>query len=253
MLRLLLTLLLLSTPAFAQETVVAGLSQNRVSITATFEGTGILIFGAVKREAPPPDTGPLHVIVEVAGPPNPVTVRRKERRFGIWVNKDVVEVDEAPSFYAIASTAPLNEILSETEDLRYKISVVRLIRSVGAPYSVSDPNRFAEAVIRIRQDNGLYSEASGNVELTDETLFKTEIDLPSNLVEGDYSARIFLTRDQKVVDAFETTIAVQKVGLERWIYNLAHQRPLIYGILSLTIAIFAGWTASAIFRMLRLN
>jgi hypothetical protein len=57
----------------------------------------------------------------------------------------------------------------------------------------------------------------------------------------------------QVVDVYETTIAVRKVGLERWIYNLAHQKPLIYGILSLTIAILAGWLASAVFRLLRLN
>jgi hypothetical protein len=41
--------------------------------------------------------------------------------------------------------------------------------------------------------------------------------------------------------------------LERWIYNLAHAYPLIYGILSLTIAIIAGWLASAVFRYIRLS
>lgn len=253
MFRILLALILLSLPAQGEEKIVADLSQDNISITATFDGTGILIFGAVKREAPPPDTGPLHVVVEVSGPSLPVTVRRKERRFGIWVNKDSVDVDEAPSFYAIASTAPMAEVLSDIEDLRYKVSVKRLIRSVGAPSDISDPDSFPAAVIRIRQNEGLYSRSSGHVELLDETLFRTQIALPSNLVEGDYKTRIFLTRDQKVVDVFQTTIAVRKVGLERWIFNLAHERPLIYGLLSLTIAILAGWLASAVFRMLRLN
>ena len=44
---------------------------------------------------------------------------------------------------------------------------------------------------------------------------------------------------------------MRKVGLERWIYNLAHERQLIYGILSLVIAIAAGWMASAVFRYMR--
>ncbi|MEM7491144.1 MAG: TIGR02186 family protein, partial [Pseudomonadota bacterium] len=38
---------------------------------------------------------------------------------------------------------------------------------------------------------------------------------------------------------------------ERFIYNLAHDRPLIYGLLSLAIAIAAGWGASAVFRLVR--
>lgn len=258
LLRVLLALILLAMPALAEdapveEKVVAGLSQDNVSITATFDGTGILVFGAVKREAPAPTHAPLHVVIEVAGPPHAVTVRRKEKVLGIWINRDTVEVDSAPSFYAVAATGPLPEIVSETENLRHKISVDRLIRMVGAPDDIRDVDNFVNAVIRIRRDNGLYTDTGTSVQLKDETLFKTEFDLPSNLVEGDYTARIFLIRGSKVVDRFETTIAVRKVGLERWIYNLAHQRPLIYGLLSLAIAIAAGWLASAVFRILRLN
>ncbi len=254
MFRILLTLLILAAPAMAQEKVVAGLSQNRVAITANFDGTGILIFGAVKRESPPPEGGPLQVVIAVAGPSKAVTVRRKERILGIWVNHDAIEVDAAPSFYAVASTAPLDTVLSQTEDLRYKVSINNMIRNVGEAGKASEKAEvFTDAVIRIRHNNGLYSQSGGIVELADETLFNTQIALPSNLVEGDYLARIFLTRDQKVVDEYETTITVRKVGLERWIYNLAHERPLIYGILSLTIAILAGWLASAVFRILRLN
>ena len=63
--------------------------------------------------------------------------------------------------------------------------------------------------------------------------------------------RIFLTRGGQIVDLHEKVLYVQKVGLERWIYNLAHERPLIYGILSLAIAIAAGWLASAVFRYIR--
>ena len=53
------------------------------------------------------------------------------------------------------------------------------------------------------------------------------------------------------MDNFETKIEVSKVGLERFLYNLAHDRPLIYGLLSLAIAIAAGWMASAVFRYMR--
>ena len=83
MFRLFAVLLLLAFPAGAQEKVVAGLSQKWVSIDANFDGTGILIFGAVKREAPPPDAGPLEVVIAVAGPSHPVTVRKKARKLGI--------------------------------------------------------------------------------------------------------------------------------------------------------------------------
>ncbi|NJK42722.1 MAG: hypothetical protein HC937_03435 [Aquincola sp.] len=131
MIRALLALLCLAAPALAQETIVSGLSQNRVSITADFDGSEILIYGAVKRDTPPPEGGPLEVIVTVEGPSTPVTVRRKARVAGIWVNTDAVVVDSAPSFYAVATTGPLRHILSDTENLRHGITIERVIRAVG--------------------------------------------------------------------------------------------------------------------------
>lgn len=250
MFRLAILLLLFALPLSAEE-VVAGLSQDRVSITANFDGGEILIFGAVKREEPILNEHPLEVIIAVAGPSEPVTVRRKARRYGIWVNTDSVLVDAAPSFYAVATTGPLADVLEDVEDLRYRISIPRAIQTVGAAFSTANPGEFSTAIMRIRTGNGLYQTLVGQVDLREDTLFSTSIALPSNLVEGDYATRIYLTRNGQVLDAFETTIDVSKVGLERWLYNLAHDRPLIYGLLSLFIAITAGWGASAVFRLAR--
>jgi len=235
-------------PAQAEE-VVAGLSQDAISITANFEGSEILIFGAVRREAPPPGSDPMQVIVTVEGPSRPVTVRRKDRRFGIWVNTDAAEVDAAPTFYAVSSTVPLDAALSATEDLRHRVSVGQAIRAVDL--GMSDSSNFTEALVRIRLGDELYQLNEGAVTFREETLFNTSVQLPANLVEGDYLTRIFLTRGGDVVDVYEQAIPVRKVGLERWIYSLAHEQPLLYGILSLAIAIAAGWLASAVFRYIR--
>ncbi len=248
MLRFFALLLILALPAKAEE-IVLGLSRDEVAITATFEGSDILVFGAVKREAPIADDSELGVIVTVAGPDRPVTVRRKDRRLGIWVNTDAVEVDAAPSFYAVASSGPMDDVLRDAEDLRYRITTPRVIRNVGA--RIEGSINFTEALMRIREDQDLYQVLESGVDLEQETLFRTTIELPANLTEGDYAARIFLTRDGTVVDEYVTTIPVKKVGLERWLYNLAHEQSLLYGLMSLAIAIAAGWGASAAFSLLR--
>ena len=243
--------LLLATPLLAKESVVLGLSQKEVAITTSFDGSEILIFGAVKREVPIPDGAPLQVVITVAGPSEPVMVRRKARRFGIWVNTDAVEIDSAPSFYAVASSGVLQDVLKDTEDLRHRITVPRAIRSVGAPMSIQDAGNFSDALIRIRMEDGLYQVLENNVVVDDQTLFRARVRLPAALTEGDYATRIFLTRDGTVISTFETSIDVRKVGLERWLYTLSRQDPLIYGLMSLAIAIAAGWGASAAFSLLR--
>lgn len=248
MLRILILLFAMAGP-LAAEQVVVGLSQSRISITTNFDGSEILIFGAVKREAAIPSDAPLHVIITVAGPSEQVSVRRKERRFGIWVNTDEVVVDSAPSFYAVATSGAWNEVISDAEDLLHRVSIRRGIYSLSTFFPGNEA--FIEALMRIRERKELYQTNIGAVQLDEQTLFSTSIRLPANLTEGDYSAQFYLTRNGTVIDSYETRIPVQKVGLERFLYRLSRERPLIYGLLSIAIAIFAGWGASAVFRMVR--
>ncbi|MEO9650836.1 MAG: TIGR02186 family protein [Roseobacter sp.] len=238
-----------AVPTAQAEEVVLGLSKDRISITTNFDGSEILIFGAVKRDSPIPEGPPLEVIVTVSGPSLPTTVRRKEKRLGIWVNIDAVEVDHAPSFYAVNSSAKLEDSLKDVEDLRHKISVPHAIRSVGAPSNILDSMSFTEALIRIRENDETYQLSEASVLVDEQTLFRTSVRLPAALTEGDYGIRIFLTRGGDVVSVYETTIDVEKVGLERWLFELSRQQPLMYGLMSLAIAVAAGWGASAAFRM----
>lgn len=246
-----LLLLAFATPALAQETIVSGLSQNRVSITADFDGSEILIYGAVKRDTPPPEGGPLEVIITVEGPATPVTVRRKGRVAGIWVNNAQVQVDSAPSFYAVATTGPLNYILSDTENLRHGITIERVIRAVGITAEAEQSAEFLLALLRVRTNEDRYRVLEGKVELTEDTLFRADIVLPANLTEGEYKVRLFLLRDKRVIAQQERVIGVRKEGLERFIFNLAQEQPLIYGLVSLLMAALAGWGASAAFRLVR--
>ncbi|NYS24992.1 TIGR02186 family protein [Rhodobacteraceae bacterium 2376] len=242
--------LLAALPARAEE-ILAGLSQKQLSLTVNFEGSEILVFGAVRREAPLPEEGELHVIVTIEGPPTPAVIWRKARRLGIWVNVESMRIRAAPSFYAVASTGPLEQILSLDSDLRHRISTRLAIFEAREDATVANPAAFSDALVRIRQNENLYQQLESSVTLERDTLFSTTISLPKNLVEGSYATRVFLVRDGAVIDRFDTEIDVQKAVLERWLYNMAYEQPFLYGLLALGLALFFGWGASAAFRVLR--
>lgn len=244
-------LLAAALPARAAEDVVLDLSQDEVSISTNFDGSELLVYGAVKREDPIPEDSELDVVITVEGPFVPLTVYRKARVLGVWANTEAVEVDLAPSFYAIATSAPFGEVLSNVEDLRHHVSIPRAIRSVGAPVEVENAQIFTDAVIRIREAGGSYQLKEGSVSVREQTLFSARVQMPANLTEGTYRTRIFLTREGRVVGQLEREIAVRKIGLGRWLFNLAQGQPLIYGILAVVIALVAGWTASAVTQLLR--
>jgi len=94
-------------------------------------------------------------------------------------------------------------------------------------------------------------QREGGVTLERDTLFRTSITLPTNLTEGTYVTRIFLTRGGDVLHHVETGIEVRKEGLERWLFLLAYEQPVLYGLLALAIALVSGWGASAAFRYIR--
>lgn len=247
----LLALLAAALPARSEE-VLAGLSQTALALTATFTGSEILVYGAVRRDAPVPEgASPLHVIVTVEGPPQRLSVWRKGRVGGIWMNVEEVRIARAPSFYAVAATAPLDQILSNTEDLRHSISVPRAIRSFGQLAMAADAPAFVESLIRLRREDGLFTEAPDSMRMVQDTLFSGTLELPANLIEGTYRARIFLTRDGAIVDQYETAIEVRMAGLGSWLSALARDLPLAYGLLAVLIAVAAGWSASAAFRALQ--
>ena len=246
--RWLLLLLALALPAQAEE-IVSGVSTSDISITTDFNGTAILVYGAAMREAPPPEDSLLQVIVTVEGPATPLVIRKKERVAGIWLNRGAVQVATAPSFYAVGTTGELQTILSPEEDALHRVSIPSTIRAYAGQ---ADRESYVEALQRIRERTGQYRLAENAVLLLRQSLFRTDITLPANLVEGEYRVRIILTRNGKVVDLQENVIDVRKAGVERWLYNLAMQQPLVYGILSLVIAMVAGWGASELFRRLRL-
>ncbi|WP_347265671.1 TIGR02186 family protein [Paracoccus sp. (in: a-proteobacteria)] len=233
------------------EKIVAGLSREDVDITTRFDGSEIIIYGAVKRQTPIPPGEPLDVVVTVEGPAQAITVRHKERRLGIWVNTGRVGIGAAPSFYAVASTRPLVLVLTPEQDQRYRISVPLAMRAFAGVADVPDVVPYTEAFVRLRQQDGSYRQDDGAVHLAEQTLFRADVRLPANLVEGAYSVRIFLLRQGMVIDTYRAPIEVRKVGLERWLYRLALERPFVYGIMSLALAIAAGWGASAGFRLLQ--
>ena len=242
----LLGLILLADAASAQDEaenfprIVADIDQTNVAINSTFAGSDILVFGAITDGSEATE-----VIVTVTGPRRAETVRRASRVGPIWANTESATIAYVPSFYAVASSVPLEEAMTLADDLRFRISPTRAIRADG------DKNDYVDALIRIRAREGTYLSMPGGVTVRDGALFRSSVPLPANLTEGDYRVRIFLSEGGSVIARNETTLAVRKVGLERLLWNAAQHQPYLYAILSLAVAVAAGWGASAAFTALR--
>ncbi|MEO1291948.1 MAG: TIGR02186 family protein [Pseudomonadota bacterium] len=240
----------LATPDL-EERIFTGSAQEEVAITATFSGSELFVFGAIERnrfldqgEASP------DVIISVRGPSSPVIVRKKGRVAGVWMNKEAIRIASAPSYYAVASTGAIPDILDDFEDRTFRITLDKAVLIAGLPTSAEDPAAFREALMRLRQEEGLYRETPFGVLLKSGTLFQTRLSLPANIIEGDYQVRVFLLREGKVLDQARITIPVRKRGVERVVFAAAQETPILYSLLTLAVALLAGWGAAELFRRL---
>src|SRR3546814_132319 len=100
----------LAAPGFSQTPLIADLSEHQIQITTGFVGTDVLLFGTVAADS--------HVVV-VRGPEAEAAVWRKARYAGIWVNDQRVVFQRVPTFYAVRSSAPLEEIATESTRMRH--------------------------------------------------------------------------------------------------------------------------------------
>ena len=233
-------LLALGSGARAQP-LVADLSQHLVAITAGFTGADIVMFGATD--------GPGDVIIVVTGPPKPTIVRRKGRLAGIWVNRESMLFADAPTFYGVAASKPIDEILAHNQLDRHQIGVdhIRLLPPNPEARRYDIPE-FREALVRARQRDGLYGGEPGKVTFLGERLFRARMALPAKVTTGTYRVQMFLVREGQVVTVQTTPLLVSKIGFGADVFDFAHQDSAFYGLIAILMAAAAGWTAAAAFR-----
>lgn len=230
-------------PALAAEPLVADLSKHLVAITTGFAGTDVLLFGAVE-EVP----GGGDVVVVVRGPNRAEIVRRKARSMGVWMNSGLAEVADAPSFYRVAATRPLAEIAPRPVLDRHQIGLDSLELAIRPRDRKADSGQYREALLRLKQAQGLYAGKVEDISFLSNRLFRTDVHFPANVPVGTYLVEVYLMAGGEVVSAQTTPLVVSKIGLGADLYDFAHQWAAIYGIIAILLAAGAGWAAALVFR-----
>lgn len=237
--------------------LVTDLSEHQIAIRSNFTGTQILLFGAVEANTPGERALDRDIIVVVTGPSHAVRVRRKEAVAGIWINHDSVTFPRVPGYYAIASTRPLEVTLTPEVLAAQKIGIENADIGTATASSIdgqqeilapSTEETFWKALVRNKRREGLFINDPGGVTFLGQTLFRATVEIPANVPVGLYTAKVYLVRGGEVIDAISSPLYIDKRGLERFLYRVAHANPLLYGLIAVFAAGFAGWLASAVMR-----
>jgi uncharacterized protein (TIGR02186 family) len=232
------------------EVVNIGVSSKEIAIAPDFAGTDVTVFGAIDHADPDLlKSGGYDLVVSLEGPRDFITVRKKDRVAGVWINRHSVTFQHMPESFSMASTRAIDAIARPTELFTFNVGLPRA-RLVPSTFSgrAEEVTEYRDAFMALKQRAKLYQSNPGGVTFISSSLFQANIHIPADIPNGTHTIRAVLFRKGVFVAEKQMQLDVVKTGIEETITFAATQRPLFYGVFAVLLAVLTGWTASLIFR-----
>lgn len=239
------------------ESVVVSLSNYRVTVTSNYSGERMVLFGSIepgvtKQGGSKDLNNPNYdVVVTVTGPRSDAITRQKQRTLGIWINRESREFIQAPAYLGIFANRPIDSIASADflRQLQVGLENIEMRERVGGKLEkVSAADTFRSAFVRLRIEQGLYSEVPDAVTFLTPTLFRAAIPIPAEVPVGTYDVDIKVFTKGALAAKNETVFEIVKVGFEQFVADAARRHGLWYGITTAVMALMVGWLGSVVFR-----
>jgi uncharacterized protein (TIGR02186 family) len=236
----------------AAERLVVSLSNHRVQVTSSFTGEDLVLFGSIEPDKTQPKLrSDYDLVVTVTGPRETMRARSKGRVMGIWVNVGAREFVRVPSYLAVLSNRPVDQITNEATRLRLQIGLDNFVLPQRIGPDIADTVRndpYRVAFVRLQGEKGLYRQSAKAVTFLTPSVFRVAIPLPADTPTGSYKIDVMLFSDGKVVARTNTALEVIKTGFEQFVAGAAVNYGLLYGIVTAMMALSIGWLASVVFR-----
>jgi uncharacterized protein (TIGR02186 family) len=227
--------------------LVPDVSARSIEIRYSFSGAQLLLFGAILYPGGKVPRRPADIVVVLKGPVQPIVVREKKKIAGIWMNADSNRFRSAPTYYAVASSRPVRDLVDERTAAIFELGLQDLQLSPGGGALPDKERRFETGLLDLRKRQGLYADHAGGVEISDGVLYRARITIPSQVPVGTYTAETFLIDRGKVIAAATRDVEVGKAGFERYVALAARQHGFLYGLAAVILSLGLGWAAAMAF------
>ncbi len=232
----------------AKPRLVPDVSQRRIDIVYSFTGAELLLFGAIVYPDGRRSPLPADVVVVVKGPAESILLREKQKVGGIWVNAESARFRSVPSFYAVASSRPVAQVVDRRTAAIYEFGVDNIQLSPASSALPDVQRRFENGLVDLKRRMGLYAEEPDGVQVSEGVLYRARISLPARVPVGAYTAETFLVQDGRVIAAAVRNVAIDRSGFERIVAGFAQNWSLAYGLGAVALSVLLGWLAGIAFR-----
>ncbi len=230
--------------------LVPEVSQHEIQLRQGFTGTELLLFGAILDPQGTRAGRDYDIAVVLKGPTRSIVVREKRKVAGIWINAESTGLRSAPSYYAVATSRPIAQIVDEKTAAIYELGLPWLQLSPIGAIDPAEQQRFSRGLVDMMSRGDLYNQDEGGVKISEQVLYQARIALPSTVPIGTYTAETFAISRGRVVASATSRVEVRKIGFERAIADFADRQSFWYGLLAVGISVFMGWLAGRLFALI---
>ncbi len=251
-----LTFLLLLLPIFASKSsgeLTIKANHDHIKINFFYHGDEVNVSGTS-------DEG-LDLIVKITSPEIHQVFKKKGKVAGLlWMNVGTLNFEHVPNLYFLHTTGMLNDLLEDKDMDRQIIGYPALFRHVEVtsgektktPLTEGEKERWFKEYVKFKESSGLYNVSEGDVSIkkSEKGLqdYHIRIQWPYQAPPGEYTITVYGIKDKKVIETAETKVFVEQVGGVKALADMARNNGALYGIISIVVAVLAGFGVGMIFR-----
>ncbi|MHB8893573.1 MAG: TIGR02186 family protein [Candidatus Geothermincolia bacterium] len=230
--------------ATAELTVKA--NHDHITVDFFYHGSSVSVRGVCDPDA--------DLIIKIAAADGLEVLKEKGKMAGVlWMNVGTLEFEKTPKLYEIYSTKPSRELLTPEEADRYVLGYSALARHVeiNPPATAEKRKQLFGDYLKFKEASKLYARTTGQITFAEKDgkhTYAINTPWPYQAAPGEYVATVYAVKGGKVVETVESKVVVEQVGTVRYLASLAKNHGALYGLLSIAMALGAGFGVGLIFR-----
>ncbi len=210
-----------------------GANPETIDLNLSYSGADLLVFGYL------PDGADDITLILESEHSIPFDVVRKENVGPIWLARKKFRVSGLPNLFQYAKG---NHDHNSIDTL---LSPLMHYDQLSGKSSVDDKDVLFSGVVQLKKDAGLYRTAL--VDLRENRLFSCLFKLPDAIKADRYRIIARAFNGEELLGEGNTFIDIKKTGMVAWLSDMATERSLLYGTVSVLFAFITGLGISAIF------
>ena len=229
---------MLHNPSWADEPLVVVPETGEVRITTDFTGTDVKAVGSMR--------GPADLIIKLVGPQQTAILSRETKLGPFWVEGETMKMEGAPSLLFLYATAPIASILPPAEQQKYGLILEGVWVRVAPQLKARAADDWRKAFFRLKERQGYYLEDDTAIKVFGNRLFIADMRLPGDLQVGTYTIETLVVKSGKVVGHNVGEFKVRLAGIERRVWEAAHDHSWLFGSLFTLLAMLLGLALNAV-------